>query len=73
MSTRKSKHCPDCGENRPLDEFGKNIRNVGGRATYCLEHAQMRVRAWKDDNPGKVKEQMQRYIERVKQRNKLEA
>jgi Recombination endonuclease VII len=40
------KHCPDCGFDRPLDDFHKNPRNRDGRAGYCKEHACARTKAW---------------------------
>jgi len=72
MAKKTLKYCPDCGKDIPVSEFGNNIRNPGGLATYCRMHSQIRVRAWKDANPEMVKAQMIRYVKRVKKRNRAE-
>jgi hypothetical protein len=39
-----TKLCPDCGEERPVDEFTKDRRRRDGLAFYCREHARQRLR-----------------------------
>jgi hypothetical protein len=70
MAKKTLKYCPDCDEEIPVSEFGNNIRNPSGLATYCRMHSQERVKVWKANNPDLVKAQMVRYIKRVKRRNK---
>lgn len=38
----KVKFCKDCGEERPVSEFGRDIRGKDGYARYCRKHANIR-------------------------------
>jgi hypothetical protein len=38
------KFCPDCGGDRPVDQFTKDRRRRDGLAFYCREHARQRLR-----------------------------
>ncbi|MFN2526219.1 MAG: endonuclease VII domain-containing protein [Actinomycetota bacterium] len=37
--------CPDCGRDKPVDEFSRNRSSRSGRATYCKQCANRRNRA----------------------------
>lgn len=36
-ATRTSKTCPDCRENKPIDEFHRNAAQADGRSTLCID------------------------------------
>lgn len=38
------KFCPDCGCNRPIEEFAFKNKAVGSRQAYCNEHRRERER-----------------------------
>lgn len=38
------KRCPDCGTERPVDEFGKNRATKDGLTAYCRMHQRQRTR-----------------------------
>lgn len=42
------KYCPDCGEERPISEFGKKLK-------YCKLHTNLRQKQYYRDNPEIVK------------------
>jgi len=48
----ESKHCRDCGEERPLSEFTKNRNSRDGYAFYCRDHARRRHQASRDRRTG---------------------
>ena len=37
-------HCPDCGEERPVELFTRDKRRRDGLAFYCRDHARQRLR-----------------------------
>ena len=46
------KYCPDCGEERPVDQFTKDKRRRDGFAFYCRDHACQRLRESKAPRTG---------------------
>ncbi|WNV77768.1 endonuclease VII domain-containing protein [Geodermatophilus sp. DSM 44513] len=46
------KYCPDCGTNRPVQEFTKDKRRRDGLAFYCREHGRQRLRESKARRKG---------------------
>jgi hypothetical protein len=50
-----SRTCRDCGESKPLEEFGLNVLGKFGREAHCKKCAVERGRKWKKANPAKAK------------------
>jgi hypothetical protein len=48
----EGKHCPDCGETRPVEEFTRDRRRRDGLASYCRHHARLRLRQSKARRQG---------------------
>ena len=57
MST---KPCPDCGEVKPLSEFGNDKRNKDGKRVYCKPCNNAHAAAWREANPDKEAESQRR-------------
>ena len=45
-------HCPDCGEERPVELFTRDKRRRDGLAFYCRDHARQRLRESKHRRVG---------------------
>ena len=59
------KHCPRCGQDKPLDKFSRDRRRADGRQTYCKDCAKsyasapervLAKRQWEQANRDKRKE-----------------
>src|SRR3954469_19726330 len=48
----ESKHCRDCGEDRPIEDFTRNRNSRDGYAFYCKKHARRRHRRSRDTRNG---------------------
>ena len=55
-----TKPCRDCGEVKPLDEFGADKRRPGGKKSYCKPCENARKAAWTKANPDKDAESQRR-------------
>jgi len=45
------KICIDCGLNKPLRDFHKNVARKDGRVSYCKPCTRARTNKWRADNP----------------------
>lgn len=52
--------CPACGQDRPVEEFGTNIRTKSGAAPFCRDCTRAKTAAWRRLNPGYVAPQRDR-------------
>jgi hypothetical protein len=68
MNNRKI--CPHCQRSRPRGEFGQNICNPDGLATYCRECSAEKQRLWKAANAEKVARWRKAYVRRIKAANR---
>lgn len=57
------KHCPDCGEEKPVTEFHRNGGNKDGLAYRCKPCACEAARLWRLANPDRDRENNRRYVE----------
>lgn len=55
-----TKRCKDCGEVKPLDEFGADKRRTDGKKSYCKPCENARKAAWTKANPDKDAESQRR-------------
>jgi hypothetical protein len=50
-----TKVCKDCGAEKPIEEFPRNIRMRNGRLNRCKPCEYERVAQWRAENPDRVK------------------
>ena len=69
------KYCPDCRQERPEIEFGRNKNSRDGKQPYCLTHYKIRRKLYSKTERGKETEKARklRFIKSGKssQYNKL--
>ena len=50
------KICTQCGQSKPLSEFGKNKNYIGGYRTQCKKCVSENTQKWRDSDPERHKE-----------------
>ena len=50
----KVKHCPRCGDDKPLRQFGKASNRPDGKACYCKTCNTEHVKSWYRNNKAKA-------------------
>lgn len=59
----ETKHCADCGEARPVSEFGPCRRRKDGLQFYCKKHNRLRANAYRRVHYA---QDPKKYLDRVK-------
>lgn len=60
----KSKHCTQCHQHKPLENFSPHRRGKYGRHSECKECSVKRVVAYQNANPDKKRAKDSRYYEK---------
>ena len=56
-----SKHCTDCDQVKPLDQFYANKGTRSGVSTYCKPCVNKRSKAWRDKNKERYAESYRKW------------
>lgn len=46
----ETKYCPDCGADKPINEFNRDKYKASGLRSYCREHDRARVKDYYQRN-----------------------
>lgn len=63
------KPCPDCKQEKPVTDFGRNKQAVDGLHYYCRVCAAARQRTWAAANKEKVRRMRAEYLKGVREAN----
>lgn len=57
------KHCPQCGETKPITRFYKDIHAKYGVTTYCIDCQKTRSIKYRASNPEKIRQRKNNYYQ----------
>lgn len=63
------KHCPACGEIKPVSEFGRNRQTPDGLMYYCRTCATRKQKEFREANPDSAKASKKKYLDKIRARN----
>jgi hypothetical protein len=62
----ETKHCPDCGTQRPVSEFYKIVARYDGLSSYCRKHQLQRDNQRHREHPEKRRAYSKKYNDKVR-------
>lgn len=63
MPTVDRKHCPQCGETKPITRFYKDTNAKYGVTTYCIDCQAKRSKKYRANNPEKIRQRKNNYYQ----------